>query len=73
MFKVRKKATIRNRYNQVPHLTQDTIWEGDKIRRKHHIQESKEVSPFQAVDHKDVRNRQDSMTGKHETQIKKKD
>ena len=22
---VRKKAKIRNRYNQVPHLTQDTI------------------------------------------------
>ena len=29
-IKVRKKAKIRNRYNQVPHLTQDTIWESDK-------------------------------------------
>ena len=25
-LKVRKKAKIRNRYNQVPHLSQDTIW-----------------------------------------------
>ena len=25
-----KKAKIRNRYNKVPHLTQDTIWECDK-------------------------------------------
>ena len=29
-LKVRKKAKIRNRYNQVPHLTQDTTWESDK-------------------------------------------
>ena len=25
-FKVRKAAKIRYRYNQVPHLTQDTTW-----------------------------------------------
>ena len=29
-YKVRKVAKIRNRYNQVPHLTQDTTWESDK-------------------------------------------
>ena len=34
--KVKKKAKIRNRYNQVPHLTRDTIWESDKNTRKHH-------------------------------------
>ena len=28
---IRKKAKIRNRYNQVPHLTQNTLWESDKI------------------------------------------
>ena len=41
----RKKAQIRNLYNQlhVPHLTQDTIWERDKHTRKHHIQKSQEV------------------------------
>ena len=27
-----KKAKIRNRYNQVPHLTRDTIWESDKTQ-----------------------------------------
>ena len=28
--KVSKKGNIRNRYNQLPHLTQDTKWESDK-------------------------------------------
>ena len=37
---VEKKATkIRNRYNQVPHRTQDTTWESDKNTIKHHKQE----------------------------------
>ena len=27
-----KKANIRNRYNQIPHLTQDPIWESDKTQ-----------------------------------------
>ena len=31
-------AKIRNRYNHVPHLTQDTVWESDKYTRKHQIQ-----------------------------------
>ena len=34
-----QEATIRNRYNQVPHLTQNTTWESNKITIKHHIQE----------------------------------
>ena len=29
-MKVSKEAKIRNRYNQVPHLTQATTWESDK-------------------------------------------
>ena len=37
--KVRKEASIRNRYNQVPHLTQDTTWERDKNTIKHHKRE----------------------------------
>ena len=37
--KVRKASTIRNRYNQVPHLTQDTTGESDKNTIKHHKQE----------------------------------
>ena len=30
--KVKRKAKIRNRYNQIPHLTRDTIWESDKTK-----------------------------------------
>ena len=43
--KVSKGAKIRKRYNQVPHLTQDT---NEKVRRHN---ESQEVSPFPAGDH----------------------
>ena len=27
---IKKKAKIKNQYNQVPHLIRDTIWESDK-------------------------------------------
>ena len=37
--KVKSKANIRNRYNQVPHLTQNTIWENDKTQETSHIRE----------------------------------
>ena len=59
--KVRKKEKIRNRYNQAPQLTQDTLWESDKIIRKCHIQKCLEVSPFPASDHKAARHRQGNM------------
>ena len=36
MGKVSKTAKIRNQYNQVPHLTQDTTSESDKISIRHH-------------------------------------
>ena len=55
------KTQVRNLYNQLPHLTKDTVWENDKNTRKHHIQESQEVNPFPAGDHKAARNRQDRM------------
>ena len=50
-FKVSKGAKIRNRYNQVPHLTQDT---NGKVTNSQldTTNESQEVSPFQAGDHK---------------------
>ena len=60
LSKLRKNAKIRNWYNQVPHLTQDITWESDKNTRKHLTQESQEVSPFPAGDHKAATNRQDS-------------
>ena len=35
----KKVAKVRNRYNQVPHLTKDTTLESDKNTIKHHKQE----------------------------------
>ena len=40
-----KGAKIRNRYNQVPYLTQDTTWGSDKTQLNT-TNESQEVSPF---------------------------
>ena len=51
-----------NRYNQAPHLTQDTTWESDKNIIKLHTQESQQVSPFPASDPKDTTNRHENMT-----------
>ena len=55
--KVKKKAKIRNRYNEVPHLTQDTIVESDKNTRKHHEQASQEVSSFLALISRNISNK----------------
>ena len=50
-MKVRKRAKIRNRYNQAPQLTQDT--NGKVTTSQIDIaNESKEVSPFPAGEHK---------------------
>ena len=50
-YKVSKVAKIRNRYNQVPHLTQDT---NGKVTNSQldTTNESQEVSPFPAGDYK---------------------
>ena len=62
--KVRKTARIRNRYNQVHHLSQDTNWESNKITIKwiNNTNKSQEVSPFPSGDHKAAKNRRKSMT-----------
>ena len=53
---VRKRAKIRNRYNQAPHLTQDT--NGKVTASQLDItNESQEASPFPAHDHKASTNR----------------
>ena len=50
-IKVSKGAKIRTRYNQVPHLTQDT--NGDVTHSQlDTTNESQEVSPFPAGDHR---------------------
>ena len=49
--KVRKRAKIRNRYNYAPHLTQDTNGKVTTLQLDI-TNESQEVSPFPAGDHK---------------------
>ena len=65
-FKVSK---IRNRYNQVPHLTLDT---NEKVTYSQldTTNESQEVSPFPAGDHKAHINRRAQVHSKHETEKK---
>ena len=60
-IKVRKTAKIRKRYNQVPHLTQDTTKESNKSSINV-TNKSQEVSPFPAGDHMAAMNRRESMT-----------
>ena len=56
LHKIRKRAKIRNRYNQAPHLTQDT--NGKVTTSQLDItNESQEVSPFPAGDHNASTNR----------------
>ena len=56
MFKVRKRAKIKNQYNQAPHLAQDT--NGKVTTSQLDItHEGQEVSPFPKSDHKALRNR----------------
>ena len=59
--KVRKMAKIRDQYNQVPYLTQDTTWESNKNTIKI-TNKSQEVRPFPAGDQKVAMNRRESMT-----------
>ena len=60
-------AKIRNRYNQVPHLTQDT---NGKVTNSQPdtTNESQEVSPFSAGDHKAHINRRAQRHSKRKTE-----
>ena len=64
---VSKGAKIRNRYNQVPHLTQDT---NGKVTNSQldTTNENQEVSPFPAGDHKAHINRHAQRHSKHKTE-----
>ena len=68
-IKVSKGAKIRNR--QVPHLTQDT---NGKVTNSQPdtTNESQEVSPFPAGDHKAHTNRRAQRHSKHKTEQKHK-
>ena len=65
--KVRKRTKHRSRYNQAPHLSQDT--NGKVTTSQLDItNESQKVSPFQAGDHKASTNRR---AWKHNKRIRK--
>ena len=66
-LKVRKGAKIRNQYNQVPHLTQDT---NRKVTNSQLdvTNKSQEVSPSPAGDHKAHINRRTQRHSKHKTE-----
>ena len=70
--KVSKGAKIRNRYNQVPHLTQYT---NGKVTNSQldTTNESQEVNPFPEGDHKAHINRRAQRHSKHKTKKHIKD
>ena len=67
-----KGAKIRDQYNQVPHLTQDTNGEvaNTQLDTTH---ESQDVSPFPAGDHKAHINRRTQRHSKHKKEKNIKD
>ena len=71
-YKVSKGAKIRNRYNQVPHLTQDT---NGKVTNSqlYTTNESQVVSPFPAGDHKAQINRGITNTRQKKTKTSAKE
>ena len=72
VIKVSKGAKIRNRYNQVPHLTHDT---NGKVTNSQSdtTNKSQEVSPFPAGDHKAHINKRAQRHSKHKTEENIKD
>ena len=66
--RVSKGTKIRDRYNQVPHLTQDT---NGKVRKSQldTTNKSQEVSPFPASDHKVHKNRRAQRHSKTTTNV----
>ena len=70
MVKVSKGAKIRHRYNQVPHLTEDT---NGKVTHSQldTTNESQEVSPFPAGDHEAHINRRSQRHSKYKTDPQK--
>ena len=63
---------ISNTDLTMPLPVDNQVRESDKNNRKHNSQESKEVSPFPAGDHKAARNRQGSIITKITTRIHKR-
>ena len=72
LLELSKGAKLRNRYNQVPHLTQDT---NGKVTNSqlYTTNESHEHSPFPASDHKAQINRRTQKHNKHKAKKTLKD
>ena len=66
-IKVSKGAKIRNRYNQVPHLTQETNGKVTNSQRNT-TNEGQEVSPFPAGDYKAITKRRSQRHSKYKTE-----
>ena len=69
--KVSKGAKIRNRYNQVPHLTKNTYGKVTNPQLDT-TNEGREASPFPTGDHKAHINRRTQRHSKHKTEKKHK-
>ena len=67
-LKVSKCVKIRNRYNQVPHLTQDTNGESDKLTMRHHKLEPRGQHFPSIGDHKVQINRRAQRHNKYKTE-----
>ena len=66
-IKISKGEKIRNRYDQVPHLTQDANGQVTNSQLDT-TNESQEVSPFPAGDHKAHINRRAQRLSKHKAE-----
>ena len=66
-MKVKKRAKIRNRYNQAPHLIKDS---NEKVTTSQLdiTNQSQEASPFPAGDHKESINRRAQKHNKNKTE-----
>ena len=71
LFKVRKNAKIRNRFSQVPYLTQDTVWESDKTQQHATYRRAKKTALSQQVTI--MLQDTDKTIWQRQIQIKKKD
>ena len=70
LYIVSKGAKIRNRYNKIPHLTQDTNGK-ETNSQLDTTNESQEVSPFPAGNHKAHINKRAQRHSKHKTENQK--
>ena len=53
--KTRKRAKIRNRYNQAPHVTQEGQWESDNVTIRHHKRKPRNKTETRNIFKKDIR------------------